>query len=66
MIDFHGSSAAIVECFLRDWVKGQVTAIETGMLSFEGAFLGQILLPNGQTVLEAAKSSGMLQLEQKG
>lgn len=40
---------------LRDWIKGQVTAIETGMLSFEGAFLGQILLPStGKTVLETA------------
>lgn len=37
---------------LRDWLKGQVTAIEVGMLSFEGAFLGQIMLPTGETVLE--------------
>jgi hypothetical protein len=37
---------------LRDWIKGQITAVEVGMLSFEGAFLGQILLPSGQTVLE--------------
>lgn len=42
---------------LRDWIKGQVTAIETGILSFEGAFLGQILLPSGRTVLEEAESS---------
>jgi len=41
---------------LRDWIKGQVTAIETGILSFEGAFLGQILLPStGKTVLETAE-----------
>lgn len=44
----------------RDWIKGQVTAIETGILSFEGAFLGQILLPNGQTVLEHASSQNLL------
>lgn len=37
---------------LRDWIKGQVTAIEVGILTFEGAFLGQILLGNGKTVLE--------------
>lgn len=37
---------------LRDWIKGQVTAIETGILSFEGAFLGQIMLPSGETVLD--------------
>jgi len=37
---------------LRDWIKGQVTAVETGILSFEAAFLAQILLQSGQTVLE--------------
>ena len=41
-----------VYSILRDWVKGQVMAIETGVLSFEGAFLGQIMLPNGKTVME--------------
>lgn len=42
---------------LRDWIKGQVTAIETGVLTFEGAFLGQILLPTGRTVLEQAQAT---------
>jgi len=42
---------------LRDWIKGQVMAVETGILTFEGAFLGQILLPNGRTVLEHAAES---------
>lgn len=45
---------------LRDWIKGQVTAIETGVLSFEGAFLGQILLPTGETVLDRISSQGLL------
>lgn len=46
---------------LRDWIKGQVMAIETGVLTFEGAFLGQILLPSsGSTVLEAVMQGGML------
>lgn len=39
---------------LRDWIKGQVMAVEAGILTFEGAFLGQILLPSGKTVLEHA------------
>lgn len=43
---------------LRDWLKGQVAAIECGVLSFEGAFLGQIMLPNGQTAQQAVR--GML------
>lgn len=45
---------------LRDWIKGQITAIETGVLSFEGAFLGQILLPTGETVLDRISSQGLL------
>src|SRR5690606_7148707 len=49
-----------VYSILRDWIKGQVMAIETGILSFEGAFLGQILLPNGQTILEHAATNKLL------
>lgn len=58
-------ASVAVYSILRDWIKGQVTAVETGILSFEGAFLGQILLPSGKTVLDHATTSGMLQLEQK-
>ena len=53
-------AATAVYSILRDWIKGQVTAIETGVLSFEGAFLGQILLPSGRTVLEHATEQKML------
>lgn len=49
-----------VYSILRDWIKGQITAIETGILSFEGAFLGQIMLPSGKTVLEYAEASSIL------
>ncbi|MEO6145906.1 MAG: hypothetical protein ABIT70_02415 [Sulfuriferula sp.] len=49
-----------VYSILRDWIKGQITAIETGVLSFEGAFLGQIMLQNGKTVLEHVHSAKML------
>lgn len=49
-----------VYSILRDWIKGQVAAIETGVLSFEGAFLGQIMLPNGRTVLEQATEAQLL------
>lgn len=45
---------------LRDWIKGQVTAVETGILTFEGAFLGQILLGNGKTVLETVTDNKLL------
>lgn len=46
-----------VYSILRDWIKGQVMAVETGILSFEGAFLGQVVLPSGMTVLQHAKQS---------
>lgn len=45
---------------LRDWIKGQIMAIETGILSFEGAFLGQLMLPSGKTVLETVEEKKML------
>jgi hypothetical protein len=51
-----------VYSILRDWIKGQVTAVAVGMLSFEGAFLGQIVLGDGRTVLERVEGSGMLAL----
>jgi len=47
---------------LRDWIKGQVTAVEVGILTFEGAFLGQILLPTGKTILEHAQDSELLRI----
>lgn len=45
-------ASVAVYSILRDWIKGQIMAIETGVLSFEGAFLGQIMLPSGKTILE--------------
>lgn len=57
------AQAQISTCsILRDWIKGQTTAIEVGLLSFEGAFLGQILLPTGKTVLEHVESNKLLAL----
>jgi hypothetical protein len=50
-----------VYSILRDWIKGQITAIETGVLSFEGAFLGQIMLPNGKTVLQHIDGQKLLE-----
>lgn len=53
-------ASTAVYSILRDWIKGQVTAIETGILTFEGAFLGQLLLPNNKTVLEHMQASNLL------
>jgi hypothetical protein len=53
-------ASVAVYSILRDWIRGQITAIETGILSFEGAFLGQLLLKNGKTVLEHATEAKLL------
>lgn len=45
---------------LRDWVKGQVTAVECGVLSFEAAFMPHMLLKDGRRVLEHVQSSKLL------
>ena len=55
----HIASVAVYS-ILRDWIKGQVTAIETGILTFEGAFLAQMMLPNGSTVLEHVEQQRLL------
>jgi len=38
-------------------------AVECGMLSFENAFLGQILLPSGKTVFQTVKDKELLRIE---
>lgn len=45
---------------LRDWVKGQVTAIEIGIMSFDAAFLAHIMLPSGKRVIEELEAKKML------
>lgn len=49
-----------VYSILRDWVKGQVTAIEIGMLSFEAAFLAHLMLPSGVTMIEHVERQKLL------
>lgn len=49
-----------VYSILRDWIKGQVTAIEIGMLSFEAAFLSHFMLANGMTMIEHVEAQKML------
>ena len=45
---------------LRDWVKGQVTAVECGALSFEAAFMPHMLLKDGRRVLDHIVSTNLL------
>ena len=43
-----------VNSILRDWVKGQVTAIETGILTFEHVFMPYMLAADGRPLIEHA------------
>lgn len=52
-----------VYSILRDWIKGQVMAIESGILTFEGAFLGQIMLQSGGSVLQHLQKQQLLPAE---
>jgi hypothetical protein len=49
-----------VYSILRDWVKGQVTAVECGVMSFEAAFLSHIMLPSGLSVIEEISKQKLL------
>lgn len=52
-----------VYSILRDWIKGQVMAIESGILTFESAFLGQIMLQSGGSVLQHLQKQQLLPAE---
>lgn len=45
---------------LRDWTKGQITAVECGVLSFETAFMPHMLLANGQRLIDRVQSEKLL------
>lgn len=49
-----------INSILRDWVKGQVTAIECGVLSFEAVFMPYMLTADGRTVLERMVTDNLL------
>lgn len=41
-----------VNSILRDWIKGQVTAVECGILSFEAVFMPYMLTNDGTPLIE--------------
>lgn len=49
-----------VNSILRDWIKGQITAVECGMLSFEAVFVPYMLAADGRTVIERIAETGLL------
>lgn len=55
-----------VYSILRDWIKGQMTAIAIGVMTFEGAFLAHFMLPSGRSFLEEARARDLLPALQSG
>lgn len=53
-----------VNSVLRDWIKGQVTAVECGILSFEAVFAVHMIGADGRPLLEKAVEM-LPRLEQK-
>jgi hypothetical protein len=49
-----------VNSILRDWVKGQIVAVECGMLSFEAVFLPYMLTAEGKSLIEAVQQQKLL------
>ncbi len=37
---------------VRDWIKGQVTAVECGLMPFDHAFMPHMMLPDGRRAID--------------
>lgn len=44
-----------VPSILRDWIKGNVTALECGVMTFEEMFMPHMLLPDGTRLIEKVR-----------
>ena len=49
-----------VNSMLRDWVKGQLTAVECGLMSFEAVFMPYILTSDGRPLIERVQEAKLL------
>lgn len=49
-----------VNSILRDWVKGQVMAVECGVMSFEMVFVGHMLGEDGRPLLDHMADTKLL------
>jgi hypothetical protein len=54
-----------VNSILRDWIKGQVTAVECGILSFEAVFMPYMLGRDGRTLMEHVELQNLLPAPQE-
>jgi hypothetical protein len=49
-----------VNSILRDWIKGQMTAVECGILSFEAVFMPYMLTNDGRPLIERLAETNLL------
>ena len=49
-----------INSILRDWVKGQLTAVECGVLSFEAVFMPHMLTNDGRPLIERVQEAKLL------
>lgn len=49
-----------INSILRDWVKGQITAVECGILSFEAVFMPHMLTNDGRPLIERIQTENLL------
>jgi len=49
-----------VNSILRDWIKGQLTAVECGMLSFEAVFMPYLITNDGRPLFERLRETKLL------
>jgi hypothetical protein len=54
-----------VNSILRDWIKGQVTAVECGILSFEAVFMPYMLTADGRPLIERLAETNLLPAPQE-
>jgi|SRR5215467_5779203 len=48
-----------INSILRDWIKGQMTAVECGVLSFEAVFMPYMIV-GGRPLIQRIKETGLL------
>ncbi len=49
-----------VNSIIRDWVKGQVTAVECGIMTADTVFLAHTVTPDGRTISERVNELTLL------
>lgn len=55
-----------VNSILRDWVKGQVVAVECGMMSFEAVFMPHMITSDGRPLIERIQEQKLLPAPTQG